>query len=173
MKKNNSGITLIVLIITIIVLIIIVSITVFEGKKLIARSRVQTLETNMLTIQAKAKAYAEEIDAKIWTEDNKDSARDREFSAKNIIPTNIEPKVLGQVSQEIKGNPSDSDNYVAYEVTGMALVNMGLKDLEDEKYVVIYSKSNYKLMDIIYPKGISYKKSMHYTLSNLQSILVD
>ena len=173
MKRNNSGITLIVLILTIIVLIIIASITAYEGKELISKSKVQTLETNMLTIQAKAKAYAEEIDSKIWTEDesNKDSARNEEFTADKIGftgPINItNSDVLGQVSQEI------TNNYVAYEVTGNALINMGLKEIKDEKYVVIYSKDNYKLMDVIYSNGVNYKKTMHYTLSNLQSVLSD
>ena len=70
MKKNDSGITLLVLVITIVVLTIIASIAVYEGKELIEKSKVQTLQTNLLTIQAKAKAYAEEIEAKIWTEND-------------------------------------------------------------------------------------------------------
>ena len=76
MKKNNSGITLMVLIITIIVLIIIASISVYEGKELIIKSKINTIKTNMLTIQAKAKSYAEEIDVKIWAESDKDTKRD-------------------------------------------------------------------------------------------------
>lgn len=184
MKKNNSGITLMILVVTIIVLIIIASITVYEGKELISKSKVQTLETNMLTIQAKAKAYAEEIDAKIWTKSGsasdvdengntpKDIARNSEFIAEKIGftgPINItNSDILEQVSQEI------TNNYVAYEVTGNALINMGLKDIKDEKYVVIYSKDNYKLMDVIYSNGVKYKTSeLHFTLSNLQSVLSD
>jgi len=183
MKRNDSGITLIVLIIIIIVLIIIASITAYEGKELISKSKIQTLENNMLTIQAKAKAYAEEIDAKIWTESDsesdvdengntpKDVARNKEFTAPKIGftgPINItNSDILGQISQEI------TNNYAAYEVTGDALVNMGLKDLKNEKYIVIYSKDNYKLMDVIYQNGVKYEKTMRYTLSNIQSVLSD
>ena len=85
MRKNNSGITLLVLVITIVVLTIIASITVYEGKELIDKSKVQTLETNMLTIQAKVKAYAEEIEAKVWAledgagNNQKDGKRKSEF----------------------------------------------------------------------------------------------
>lgn len=184
MKRKESGITLIVLIIIVIVLIIIASITAFEGKELISKSKIQTLETNMLTIQAKAKAYAEEIDAKIWTESDsqsdvdgdgntpKDIARNSEFTSEKIGFTGpisvTNQEALRQASQGIT-----SSNYVAYEVTGNALINMGLKDIKNENYVVIYSKENYKLMDVIYPNGVNYKGTMHFTLSNLQSILSD
>ena len=54
--KNNSGITLIALSVTIIVLLILVSISASAGTKIISKSKAQTLETNMLTIQAKVKA---------------------------------------------------------------------------------------------------------------------
>ena len=181
MKKNNSGITLIALIITIIILIIIVSISVHEGKELIAKSKVQSLETNMLTIQAKAKAYAEEIDAKIWTEsDNageadengytpKDRARNTQFtSAEKAFtgPINIEnQEILTQLNNDI------ATSYVAYTVTGEALSKIGLDEIKDETYVVVYSKNNYKLMDVIYPNGVKYENETRYTLSNLQSAL--
>ena len=181
MKKNNSGITLMALVITIIILVVIVSISVYEGKELITKSKVQTLETNMLTIQAKAKAYAEEIDAKIWTESDsasdvdengntpKDNARNTEFTSAEKALTgpvnNINQSALQQVSQEI------TSNYVAYQVTGNALTIMGLGEIKDETYIVIYSKDNYKLMDVIYPNGVSYNNNTYYTLSALQEVL--
>ncbi len=165
MKKNNSGITLMVLIITIIVLLIIASISVYEGKELIAKSKVQTLETNMLTIQAKAKAYAEEIDAKIWTESNKDSARNTEFLNKGFKnPT---------TTIDSKYKSINSTNYIAYEVTGDALTNMGLDSIKNEEYIVIYDKDDYKKMDVIYPEGVVYNKIQYYALSDLQSALND
>ena len=104
MMKNNSGITLLALIIIVIVLIIIASISVYEGKELIAKSKVQTLETNMLIIQAKAKSYAEEIDAKIWTDNNKDESRDNKFKNDKGFsdPVTVEQKYLDQISNEIK-----------------------------------------------------------------------
>lgn len=181
MKTNDSGITLMALILTIIVLLIIVSISVYEGKELIAKSMIQSLENNMLIIQAKAKEYAEEIDAKIWTESDKqedaengytpkEKARNNYFtSEKNFEgPVNIENQdILQQISSEIK------NDYVAYTVTADAITKMGLDEIKNETYIVIYSKNNYKLMDVIYPKGIKYRKVTYdiYTLSNLQSVL--
>lgn len=162
MKKNNSGITLIVLVITIIVLIIIASISVYEGKELIAKSKVQTLETNMLIIQSKAKSYSEEIDAKIWTEteENKNTRRDEEFSKKGFnIPTT-------QIPSEI-----NSTDYNFYQISESGLTNIGLKDIKNEIYIVAYNKNDYNKIEIIYPKGVKYKGETYYTLSKLKNAL--
>ena len=162
MVKDNSGITLIVLVITIIVLIIIASISVYEGKELIAKSKVQTIETNMLTIQAKAKSYAEEIDAKIWTEkeDNKDSKRNEEFAKKEFKSPSV----------EIPSEVYDA-NCVFYQISEKGLTDMGLDDLKNEIYIVSYAKDDYKNIDVIYPNGVTYKRVTYYTLSELKKAL--
>lgn len=163
MGKNNSGITLMALIITIIILVVILSISVYEGKELIAKSKLNTLETNMLTIQAKSKAYAEEIDAKIWTESDKDTKRNEEFAEKGFTnPSNtIDSKYVN----------IDTSNYVAYTVSPEGLSGMGLDEIKNEQYMVIYDKDDFKKMDVIYTNGVSYNRTMYYTLSALQEVL--
>ena len=47
-RKNNSGITLIALTVTIIVMIILATIGINSGKEIIKKSKIQTLQTNML-----------------------------------------------------------------------------------------------------------------------------
>lgn len=162
MKKNNSGITLLALIIIVIVLIIIASISVYEGRELIAKSKVQSLESNMLTIQAKAKSYAEEIDAKIWTEkeENKDSKRDEEFGKKGFENPSVE------IPSEV-----DNTNRVFYQISENGLTNMGLDDLKNEIYIVSYDKDDYKKIDVIYPNGVTYKGTQYFTLSKLKNAL--
>lgn len=154
MKKtinNNSGITLIVLVITVIVMTIIASIVVYEGKELISKSKAQTIETNMLTIQAKAKAYAEEIESKVWAlGSNKESERTSEFSSKGLTREN--------------------DTSTEYTVTDTGLENMGLSELKGEVYVVIFS-NNYKTIDVEYSQGIKYEGKTIKLLSELQKAL--
>ena len=58
-KKEEKGVTLIVLVITIIVLSIIASIGYFNGKEVIQKAKLESLKTNMLLIQAKAKECVE------------------------------------------------------------------------------------------------------------------
>ncbi len=168
--KNESGITLAALVITTIVIMILAAVAVYEGRKIIKISKVQTLETNMLTIQSKTKAFAEEIESKIWVykedETEKDAKRNDEFENKGMqVANSINSEALTQISNEIKSN------YVAYTVTGDVLTNMGLKEINTETYIIIFKKDNYKLMDVIYPDGISYENTRYYTLSSIQEIM--
>ncbi len=163
--KKDSGITLMALIITVIIMAIIASISIYEGRKIIKTSRIQTKETNMLAIEVKAKAFAEEIESKTWTEKDetkKDEARNTEFNERGMEATEVSEEALSQVSNEI------TTEYAAYLVTADALNKMGLSGVEDSKYIVIFSKNDYKLMDIIYIDGIEYNNKKIYTLSNLK-----
>ena len=176
MKKNNSGITLLALIIMIIVLIIIASISVYEGKELIEKSKVQTIETNMLTIQAKAKAYAEEIEAKIWVKDGetKETARNNEFQKKGFnYKTNNEANQI--YSSQINSDITVGD-CISYTISSDGLKDMGLEDISTETYIVVFDKTDYKKIDVIFPndnKGIRYNKKTYYTLSSLQNALTE
>lgn len=77
--KNEKGITIIALIITVVVLVIIASISITAGSQLIQEAKTQTIETNMLAIRAKAKSYAEEIEAATWAlSSSEDPEKDKE-----------------------------------------------------------------------------------------------
>lgn len=171
MRRNNSGITLMALILTIIVLLIIVSISVYEGKQLISKSKTETLKTFMLTIKAKSKSYAEEIDAKIWTETeaNKETSRNTEFGKKgfSIYPNNLSGEVYSsQINSEI-----DKENCICYTISANGLIDMGLEDAQNETFIVIYDKDDFKKIDIVYPKGEKYNNKTIYTLSVMEQEL--
>lgn len=168
MMKKQSGITLIALVITVIILLIIVSIGVYEGKTAINNVNIQTLETNMLTIRAKAKSYGEELEAEIW--DLSDTERTDKInellSSYGMTEITIDSNISNQLSSEI------SSDYVAYEISEM-LSNNGLSDLQEEvgdgQYIVIYNSSDYTQLDIAYTDGITYNDITYYTLSALQN----
>jgi len=48
---------------------------------------------------------------------------------------------------------------------------MGLDEIKNEQYMVIYDKDNLKNVDVIYPEGIKYKNNTYYTLSAIQEVL--
>ena len=173
MRRNDSGITLLVLVITIIVLTIIASITVYEGKELINKSKIQTLETNMLTIQAKAKAYAEEIDAKVWTkkDEDKEAAIYNQFEKKGFNHITNNPSESNYINQI--GNDIDTENCTSYSVSPKGLTDMGLDDIKTESYIVVYDNDDYKKVDIVFPDGVRYNKRTCYTLSEIQKELLD
>ena len=60
MKINQKGITIVSLVITIIILLIIGGATVYIGTSVIKQATLQTVNTNMMLIQAKTKTIAEQ-----------------------------------------------------------------------------------------------------------------
>lgn len=183
--NNNKGITIMALVITIIVMLIIFSISIYEGSKLIGRSKLQTLETNMLTIQAKVKAYSEEIEAKIWTENEsvKNEKREQEYAIKKITLTDqVSDNAINDSKSVNKGDIGGAIveyGYETYIITGEALTNMGLDEIKDEEYIALFefefdnnkNRKNYKLVDIIYKKGANYNNKTYYALSSLKEAL--
>jgi len=166
--RSNSGITLATLVITIIVMLILATVSINVGNDLIKKSKVQTLETNMLTIQAKAKSYAEEIESKVWaySDSKKETERDKEFTDRKMTPSaTVSNEALAQVNNEIKEEP------IAYSVGEEALIAMGLDEIQDEQYIVVFKKTDYKQMDVIYPDGVTYDGQTYYALSALQEKL--
>lgn len=164
MKNFNSqkGVTLVALVITIVVLFILASIAINQGADLIGQARVQTYETNMLTIEARVKGYAEDIEAAIWTKNDSDKQLEREkkFKEYGLEKTTVSSEVKLSIPQ----------NY-AYLITDEGLNKMNLGDLKGEKYIAIFDEKNYKNMDIVYPKGVNYDNSTYYTLSELKEAL--
>ena len=68
-------------------------------------------------------------------------------------------------------NIINSSNYIAYIISSEGLSSMGLDEIKNEQYMVIYDKDNFKNVDVIYPEGIKYKNNTYYTLSAIQEVL--
>lgn len=64
-RKNENGVTLIALAITIVVLLIIAGIAIFNGKDTIKRANLESIKTNMMLIEAKARECVEEANFKL------------------------------------------------------------------------------------------------------------
>ena len=168
--KRNTGITLTALVIMIIVIMILAGITITQGSDLISNTKVETYVTNMITIRAKAKVYAEEANAEIWDAEDKAAKRAEIYSEKyKMTKSANQDEIISKVDSKVNtGNGCE-----CYDVTKDTLKQMGLNDLANETndgdYVVVYDSSDYKNMDIVYVQGIEYKKSKYYTLSSLQA----
>ena len=111
--REEKGITIVALIITIIVLIILASISIIEGTKLIEKSEVENIVTNMITIKAKAKVIAEEVNAEVWdlTDEEKQTKRE------NLYNENykMEKGDISSISSEIRSNIDEEVTSGEYE----------------------------------------------------------
>lgn len=165
--KENKGITLMTLVITIIVLLILAGISLNEGTSLIKKAKVENIMTNMITIKAKAKVIAEEVNAQVWN-----LAESDKLEKKQELYTQ-EYKMGNSVSlttEQINALDSQIGNsYECYLIITGTLEKMGLSDIQDgDNYVVVYNLSDYTKLDIVFLSGIQYEGTMYYTLSKLQ-----
>ena len=89
--KNCKGITMIALVVTIVILIILASISIIEGKKLIKEAKIENILTDMITIKAKVKGYAEELE------------KFEKDSAKQIVRKKMQNTEIEKIKRYLKG----------------------------------------------------------------------
>ncbi len=171
--KENNGITIIALVITVIVMIIIAGISINEGTKIIRQAKIQTLETDMLAMKAKAKAYAEEIDAGIWAiSDVSKKETQKATLYGNYGMTLVNVNTLSSEIQSQLNSAIDKNNCEVYKITATTLEKMGLDEISEDSdsYYIVYNAENFNESDIVYVDGFKDGNDIYYTLSSMQAM---
>lgn len=168
--KNEKGVTIIALVVTVIVIFILAGISLTQGTKLIKKAKSESFVTNMITIRAKSKVYAEEVNAKTWGKNDNGVTRSNLFSD-NYNMTKVENLSQEQIAA-LDEEVTKDGSYESYSLTEQALEKMGLEDVkEDTNYIVVYNSGDYTKLDVIYKTGITYNETKYYTLSTLQKAM--
>lgn len=150
--KNTNGITIVSLVITVIVLIILSSVTLYTGNNIVKKAKLQTINTNMMLIQAKTKTIEEQ--AKF----NKNTSNYKGTVVSNISANEKIDKLI------TNGIIEDVTKY--YLLTKSDLESMGLGKIEiDDGYIV-----NYETEEVIYVKGFEQNGQTYYKLSRNERI---
>lgn len=157
--KNENGITLIALVITVVVLGILAGVAVQEFGGILDQVNKETVSTDLLLVQAKAKVL------------NEKSSFDKDESL-----------LKGQKLSEITGNAEidnlkskgviseTEENYNQYYVWDKTVVDeleIGIEKMKDSDFFIV----NYATEEVIYPKG--YKDSegnTYYKLSEISAL---
>lgn len=167
--RENKGITMLALMVTVIVLIILARVSLVIGTKVTSQIRVDSYYTDMITIKAKAKVLAEEVNAQIWNlegEDKENKRRELYLSNYNMKAEELTEEFKQQI------DPSVGENEQGFLVTKVTLEKMGLSGMDESRnYIVIYNINDYTKIDVIYKPGLEYNGSMYYSLSRLQKDL--
>lgn len=153
MKKNQKGITILSLVITIVILIIISSVTVYTATSVIKQAELQTINTNMMLIQAKTKTIAEQ--AKF----NNDNSN---YKGTIISDVSGNAKIDDLIN---KGIIDDVNKF--YLLSKDDLTNMGLDKIDIEDGYVV----NYETEEIIYVKGFENDGETYYKLTNMKTVV--
>lgn len=140
-KKSNQGVTLVALTITIILMIIIASIVIYDGRKTIKEAQLESLKTNMMLIEAKARECVEKANFEMGIapdDTKKTKVRETVYGGAGLVTaSNADKEELGQKSDDI-----------IYEVTPTTLKNWGLDKIEledEEKYYIEFYEDTAKV----------------------------
>ncbi len=163
--REEKGITLVSLAITIIVLTIIAGLTINIGLEIVEEVKLETLETNMLLVEAKAREYVEEADFKLGVDETK-RAENLASVRQEIYITEAKLELIG-ASVSIPSSITESRSNI-YVLTNEAMQLWGLDELEldrDEKYLIVFNENDVSV-EIYNTKGYDEK----YSLTEIEKI---
>ena len=142
MLKKENGITMVMLIIMIIVMLIVAGIVVYEGTSTIKSAKKQSIYTNMLLIQAKARTIKDKVD---FGED---------------------AQVVGKIINEEQKSKYGIESDDSYELSQEDLYEMGVEVSGDNEYIVDYDND-----EVYYTKGIKDADgNWHYSLTDIAGL---
>lgn len=142
MRSRRKGITLISLVVTVTVLIILAGISIYSGKGVIERAKLEELKTNMLLIQAKAREYVEEADFKIGIVSEEERTGKTETIRSEIYVESQGLQKASNIPEQVKV----SDPNACYYLTDTTKQKWGLEKLEKaEEYLIEFDEKNVKV----------------------------
>lgn len=165
--KKEQGITLIALSVTIIVLLIIAGISVYSGKDIIKKGKLEELRTNMLLIQVKARETVEQANFKMGP--NPKETKKSEVRAE-VYETDAKLKKVTDLVGITVPEGANSEN--CYAVTDKSLEIWGLNKIKlsnGEYYIIEFDDTNAKV-EIYNTLGYSNNGTMLYSLTQIDNI---
>lgn len=164
MKKinNNSGVTLVALVITVILIAIIASTAVYLGGNIIKEARLQTTNTDMLLIEAKAETVYE----KLSFETPKDQLADKLTGTKVTLgtadATNLVKAGIGS---------GDIEKYYLWDESTLKSVGLeGIKPREGELFYVYYGDE----IEVVTSLGFKHTDGKtYYKLSEIRNLKIE
>ncbi len=156
MMNKEKGITMISLVITMIVLVILASVTIYVGNDVINQAKLQTINTNMMLIQAKVKTIAEQVEF--------------DSTTNSYVGTKLSEISDNKIQKLIdSGSIPSSDMEKCYFLSQYSLNSMGLGKVKvEDGYVVDYEKN-----EVWYVKGFEKKGEVYYKLSDMRQLTTD
>lgn len=170
MCKNKNGITIVSLIITIVILLILASVTIYTGTGVMKQANFQTINTNMMLIQAKAKTISEQAK---FNKDDDGNIDTNIYKGINITDNDkmnemANSKVIEKINKLINDNVIE-DASKCYLLSKEDLESMGLEKIDiDDGYIV-----NYETGEVIYVRGFENSGATYYKMSDIKNVIIE
>ncbi len=177
LRKNDRGITLMVLVITIIILIILIMIGVNYGKEAIKIATFQNTKTNMLLIEVKAKEYVENANFDLGIKPNEATQEMKDKARSELKGTQVSPiEFLASKLPDIGISSDEINKGNVFKLTSEDLQAMNINNVEsnDEKgwYIIVYNIEE-ATVKIYHTYGVQLEnKQIKYLLDDFRDINV-
>lgn len=152
--KDEKGLTYIATVILIIIITALVIGVMYYIKQQYINEESETIKTNMLAIQGKAKIVAEE-----------EKALKKELIGTKVLTEQQEQKVKNFLKSQ---NIEIEENSKYYILKSEDLTTMGLGNIniEPNEYYIV----NYNNMEVLYTKGVKIGDNRYYKLSDFNNL---
>ena len=186
--KNNNGITMVALVVTIIILLMLAGISVGTGERMIKKSKLENIKTNMLLIEVKGKEYLEKASFNLGAFDKINLGS--EEAKQQEIQERIETAKSELVGEEITSatefltqigvtaeilSEENSNNIYYYKLSTQDLIDMGIQrvksDEDDGWFIVRYDLKNITI-NVYNTKGFEVENNVYYELNEIQNVNV-
>ncbi|MBQ3414987.1 MAG: hypothetical protein IJH39_06505 [Clostridia bacterium] len=163
--KSEKGVTIKSLIIIIILLFAMIGTVIFTSKNLLEVRRLDSLETNMLVIHAKAKEYCENAKTKLGAIPTDETRQE----AKKYLDE-IGSKDYENLQKDIERFHVEDKEYL-YLLTAESFEKMGITNINSNEkngyYFVNYDIEGEKV-EVYNSKGYTKDNNTYYSLTELQ-----
>ena len=182
--REAKGITMVALVITITVMLILATITINLGKETIKQTKLESLKTDMLLIEAKAKEYVESASFELGNKDNTptEGESQEKIDARNKRKENALAKLKGQETTDqylqkiglaVSIETEKNNNIYYYQLSQQDLKDMGLKDVlsdEDEGFFIVKYDIPNADVEVYLTNGIEVEGVRKYSLTDLKAV---
>ena len=165
-KKNDKGVTLIILMLTVIVITVLTSIIIYTGMNILKNANIENINTNMFLIQAKAKTISEK---------HKFEETQGLIGTKITGTTGIQ-SIDKLISEDIIKIPTDANALDAefyYYFTQEDLDSIGLNKVSSNEKTGYYIV-NYSDYEVINSIGVEDSNgTIYYSLSSMEDLIIE
>lgn len=157
--RKESGITLLTLVITVVILGILTAVTVKEIGELMGKVHLETISTDLMLVQAKAKVIAEKVNFN----DDESLLKGQQI---NEITNNEKLNTLLALGV-INESEEHFDDYYMWNQETINELDIGITDLEESEFFIV----NYETEEVIYSEGYEYTDGVtYYKLSEISEL---
>lgn len=157
--KSEKGVTLVVLVITIIILAILATIAIDEVENLMEQVNLETVGTDLLIVQAKAKVIAEKAN---FNDDNS-LLKGQKISEITDNEQINSLKTKGIISE----SETNYDDYYMWNKQTIEELEIGITKMSDSDFFIV----NYETEEVIYPQGYEHKDgNIYYKLTEITEL---